>query len=154
MNLERLTRRLKREEGERKRKGRHVPYRDTVGKLTIGYGRNLDDAGLSDYEAELLLRADIQEKAWHAIYIIGEGIWDRLDDVRREILVELCFNLGPTGLSGFKRMLGAVARSDWASAAREVLDSKAARQLPLRYNRLAYRMRTGSGESPDETEMA
>ena len=41
---------LKRDEGFRSH-----PYRDTVGKLTIGYGRNLDDVGISEREAEQLL---------------------------------------------------------------------------------------------------
>lgn len=35
------------------------PYRDTVGKLTIGIGRNLDDVGISEAEAEYLLSNDL-----------------------------------------------------------------------------------------------
>jgi lysozyme len=34
-------------------------YRDTVGKLTIGYGRNLDDRGISEDEAGFMLDNDI-----------------------------------------------------------------------------------------------
>ena len=45
---------LKRHEGLRLK-----PYQDTIGKLTIGYGRNLDDRGISKEEAEYLLRNDI-----------------------------------------------------------------------------------------------
>ena len=38
MNWERLKNDIKRHEGFRSK-----PYKDTVGKTTIGYGRNLDD---------------------------------------------------------------------------------------------------------------
>ena len=38
---------------------RLTPYRDTVGKLTIGVGRNLDDVGITDAEARFLLENDI-----------------------------------------------------------------------------------------------
>jgi lysozyme len=38
------------------------PYRDQVGKLTIGVGRNLDDVGISSDEAEYLLANDIVKR--------------------------------------------------------------------------------------------
>ncbi len=38
------------------------PYRCTAGKLTIGVGRNLDDCGISQTEAYVLLENDIQSK--------------------------------------------------------------------------------------------
>ena len=34
---------------------RQFPYRCTEGKLTIGYGFNLDDVGLSRQECDLIL---------------------------------------------------------------------------------------------------
>ena len=37
------------------------PYRDTVGKLTVGVGRNLDDVGITREEALMLLNNDIAE---------------------------------------------------------------------------------------------
>ena len=38
---------------------RSKPYSDTVGKLTIGYGRNLDDVGITRNEAfQMLLLPD------------------------------------------------------------------------------------------------
>jgi hypothetical protein len=37
------------------------PYRDTVGKLTIGFGRNLEEKGISQLEAEFLLYQDIEQ---------------------------------------------------------------------------------------------
>src|SRR3990167_8906796 len=76
------------------------PYRDSVGKLTIGVGRNLDDKGLTRAEAEALL-----------------------DEPRRGVLVMLAFNAGIGGLLTFRKMLAAMGRGAWAEAARELLDS-------------------------------
>mgnify|MGYP006208816685 CR=1 FL=1 len=36
------------------------PYRCTADKLSLGYGRNLDDVGISEDEAEYLLANDIR----------------------------------------------------------------------------------------------
>lgn len=52
MNLTALKEELIRDEGLRLK-----PYRDTVGKLTIGVGRNLDDVGITKDEAMHLLAA-------------------------------------------------------------------------------------------------
>ena len=37
------------------------PYRDTVGKLTIGVGRNLEDVGLRESEIDFLLAQDVRD---------------------------------------------------------------------------------------------
>ena len=42
------------------------PYRDSVGKLTIGIGRNLDDKGISESEARMLLANDVDD-AWRGL---------------------------------------------------------------------------------------
>ena len=50
---------IKRHEGSHKQNGRHYPYVDSVGKWTLGYGRNIEDNGISDVEADYLLTNDI-----------------------------------------------------------------------------------------------
>ena len=50
MDKEKLIEQLRLHEGVE-----HMPYKDTVGKLTIGVGRNLDDRGLSDDEIDYIL---------------------------------------------------------------------------------------------------
>ena len=52
--LEKLKEQLIRHEGLRLK-----PYRCTANKLTIGVGRNLDDVGISEDEALILLENDI-----------------------------------------------------------------------------------------------
>jgi lysozyme len=120
------------------------PYRCTAGRLTIGIGRNLDDVGISQDEALLLLRNDIA-RALSAVR--AELPWfDRLDNIRQRVLVDMCFNLGIDGLLAFKQTLAAVASGDYDRAATEMLSSRWAAQVGERARRLARMMRTGKDE--------
>ncbi len=75
-------------------------YRCAAGKLTIGIGRNLDDCGISQTEAYLLLENDIQNCEKQLLDEIPE-IYNGLDEVRKSVLLNMCFNLGIGGLLGF-----------------------------------------------------
>ena len=122
--------------------GRAKPYRDGLGKLTIGVGRNLDDVGLSSSEIDLLLRNDILDK----IAQMNREIpwWISLDDTRRMVLVDMAFNLGVSGLLAFKKMLNAVFAGDYRTAAAEMLSSTWAAQVGSRADELAGMMVKGS----------
>jgi len=117
------------------------PYFDSVGKLTIGVGRNLDDVGISRHEAEYLLDQDIL-RASEALLAHLPWIND-IDSVRRAVLINMAFNMGIGGLLQFKKTLTAIKLSDWHGAARHMLDSKWAAQVGPRATRLAKQMRTG-----------
>lgn len=121
--------------------GRRFPYVDTVGKITIGVGRNLTDRGLSDDEIDLLLADDLDE---HWTKLTAALPWvESLNEVRQRVLLDMAFNLGVAGLLTFKQTLAAVHRGDWDAAASGMLDSKWARQVGARATRLATMMRTG-----------
>lgn len=116
------------------------PYTDTVGKLTIGVGRNLTDKGITHAEARYLLDTDITE----AINALVTFPWfPDLDALRQRVFVDLCFNLGVTRLRTFTKMLAACERHDWPTAARELLDSTYATQVGQRARTLATMLRTG-----------
>lgn len=117
------------------------PYRDTVGKLTIGVGRNLDDMGISIDEAMIMLDNDVTtaENELHSRFPITRN----LNGTRYWVLVNMCFNMGAPRLAGFKKMWLAVETQDWPKAAKEMLDSKWARQVGNRANELADLMRNG-----------
>ncbi len=120
---------------------RFKPYRDTVNKLTIGVGRNLEDVGLSQDEAMYLLANDIRRTYGDLINALP---WvAKLDDVRQNVLTNMAFNLGITGLLGFKHTLACVQRGEWNDAADGMLQSKWARQVGARAVRLAQQMRSG-----------
>ncbi len=58
-------------------------YRCSVGKLTIGIGRNLDDVGLSDDEQYYLLNNDVERATRACIAIFGKGLWDKWSENRK-----------------------------------------------------------------------
>ena len=120
---------------------RNKPYKDSLGILTIGVGRNLEDRGLRDDEIDLMLRNDIAEAANTAKVIFPT--FDRLTEVRKSVLVNMCFQLGETRLRGFRDFRAAVEAQAWPQAAAAMLDSKWATQTPKRAARLAEQMRQG-----------
>jgi len=118
------------------------PYRCTAGKLTIGIGRNLDDRGISQREAYVLLENDIQNCEKQLLDEIPE-IYNGLDDVRKSVLLNMCFNLGIKGLLEFKNTLAFIAAGDWERAANGMLASKWAKQVGKRAIELSEMMRKG-----------
>lgn len=124
---------------------RLFPYVDTVGKWSIGVGRNLTDLGISRAEAMTLLENDI-DHAEQAL--IAQWPWMReLDPVRYGVLVNLCFNLGARGLHGFQKFLAAVEARDWPKAAVEMADSLWAKQVGYRSMRLQRQLLSGEWQS-------
>ncbi len=137
MNPDDLLADLKRAEGLRLK-----PYRDSVGKLTIGYGRNLDDVGISKAEAEALLGAD----AAVACAELDRALpwWRDLPEPAARGLANMVFNLGLPRLLKFSRMLAALKSGDYGAAAIEAMDSKWARQVGDRAERIAALYRDAS----------
>lgn len=136
MNLDALKQELTRDEGRR-----FKPYKDTVGKTTIGVGRNLDDVGVSGDEIDLMLSNDISR----SMMSLDQALpwWTSLSDARQRVMVNLCFNLGISRLMGFKNTLAAMQLGDYDKAAAELLDSTYAKQVGDRAKRLADMIRTG-----------
>lgn len=115
-------------------------YQDSVGKWTIGVGRNIHESGISRQEALMLLENDID----HALSIVSRTAWwGSLDAVRRRVVVDMTFNLGAAGFRGFKRLNLALTRLDYETAAHEMRNSKWYSQVGERAARLARMMETG-----------
>ena len=136
MNREILIEELKKDEGVRLK-----PYKCSADKLTIGIGRNIEDRGISDLEAEFLLQNDID-------ICIDElkksfSWYEDLSDKRQRALVNMCFNLGLGKLKGFKKFIKAIENQIWNVAAEEMLDSKWADQVGERAVRLALMVLEG-----------
>tara|TARA_R110002153_G_scaffold65465_3_gene175030 strand:- start:910 stop:1326 length:417 start_codon:yes stop_codon:yes gene_type:complete len=138
MDYMRLIAQLRKHEGVE-----HKPYTDTVGKLTIGVGRNLDDRGLSDHEIDFLLQNDIQ--------LVEEELdqwwphWRSLNQTRQLVVADMMFNMGRPRLSQFKMFLAALQAANYEMASTEMLDSKWAGQVKGRATTLADMMSTGDG---------
>jgi len=119
-------------------------YVDTVGKVTIGVGRNIDakdGLGLSDKEIDFLLYNDI-DRCEEELYSTFSWI-DSLTPTRFDALVDICFNLGLPRLLKFKKALNALKAEDYNKAADEFLDSKWATQVGDRAVELSNMIRTG-----------
>jgi lysozyme len=127
---------LKRDEGLRL-----TPYRDSVGKLTIGYGRNLDAEGISADEAEYMLHNDLIA---HTQALEKALPWvTTLDQARHDALVNIAFNVGVPGLLEFKKTLALIQAGEYSLAAEELMRSKWATQVGVRAERLSAQLRIG-----------
>lgn len=135
MAIDNLADQLKRDEGVRL----HV-YVDTVGKSTIGIGRNLIDVGISQDEAELMLKNDIVKVRAQCDQL---SWFNTMDYPRQAAIMNMCFNLGYAGLLHFTHMLSALQNRDWETAAAEMMNSAWAKQVGDRATRLAQQIRTG-----------
>lgn len=130
MNITRLRNTLIRHEGLKL-----LPYKCTAGKLTLGVGRNIEDRGISKETAMQMLDEDIE--------ICLNELMERLNYFEtlptevQETLVNLCFNMGISRLMKFQLMLGAMEAGQYELAAKELLDSRYARQVGKRAEELA-----------------
>lgn len=131
-----ITDQLMRDEGLRL-----YPYTDTTGHITIGVGRNLSDEGITPDEARFLLQNDITRAETRLAAALP---WtEKLDSVRRAVFVNMTFNMGITGLLGFRTALSDAQVGNWQGAHDAMLDSKWARQVGQRAQRLAQQLLTG-----------
>lgn len=126
---------LIREEGLRLRL-----YKDSVGKFTIGVGHNIEDNGITEAAAYFILDEDIAKASTEALKL---PVFIILDQVRQDVIVNMIFNMGLSGVMGFKYMLAALSVQDWEEAAIQMLNSKWASQVGNRALELAAMIRTG-----------
>lgn len=135
MDYAKVAARIRRSEGFSR-----VPYKCPTGHLTIGYGHNLE-CGISPACAEFMLREDIEraERQVKDAFVW----WPKLTDARLFVLVDMCFNLGISGLKGFKKMLAALEAGDYETAAKEMLASRWAAQVGKRAQENAAMMKSG-----------
>lgn len=115
-------------------------YLDTVGKQTIGWGRNIEDNGISKEEADFMFDNDFsrcqRELASYPWYV------NQPKNVQ-DALMNMCFNIGIGRLLGFKKMIMALVSKDYTKAAIEALDSKWAAQVGQRAKDVALMIRQG-----------
>ena len=133
--LDRCFELLKFDEGEEL-----FPYKDTEGNLTIGVGHLLAN-GITPEVSKILFYIDFLKAQNDCLAKIP--CYSSLNEARRYVLANMCFNVGIRRLLGFKKMLAAVAAGDWSRAAAEMLDSKWARQVGPRAERLQNIMLKG-----------
>lgn len=98
-------------------------YTDTTGHITVGVGRNISKTGqgLSTDEIMFLLKNDI-DRVYRSI--CHYQWFERCNEVRRDVLIELGFNIGVEGLLSFKDFLSALEVNNPGQAVRALESSK------------------------------
>ena len=117
------------------------PYQCTANKTTIGYGRNLEEKGITEVEANFMLAEDVSffsNELSKKLYY-----FDNLNDARQAVLINMAFNLGVEGLMKFKMTLSYIENQYYEQASVEMMDSKWAVQVGNRAYELSEQMKTG-----------
>tara|TARA_R110002033_G_scaffold52067_6_gene99169 strand:+ start:1962 stop:2375 length:414 start_codon:yes stop_codon:yes gene_type:complete len=124
----------------------HEGFRSNVytcsgGKKTCGYGRNLEDIGISEEEAEMLLKNDIYEATNQ---LLNAFPWmATFSDARISAMINFTFNVGIGTVRKFSNTIEYLKNEDWEAAADEMMDSKWAEQVGDRAIQITEQIRTG-----------
>ena len=142
MDRDRLLKSVKEHEGFRSK-----VYLDTLGKRTVGYGHLCVEDHWEDdkeyewgYLEEILIK-DLREAIAGADELIEQHNCKDLEGAAKEVVVEMVFQLGKTGVSKFKKMWEALSEYNYIGASFEMLDSKWANQTPNRAKKMAALMK-------------
>ncbi len=143
-------------------------YKCPADYWTVGVGRNLEGKPLTKSEQERILGRSgltpdqvisiLKERGVtkdEALFLLGNDIEDAvadlrnfdwfedLDPVRKKVVIDMRYNLGPTRFRGFRKMIAALARGDYKAAAAEMVDSRWYHEVGNRSKRLVKMMETG-----------
>ena len=139
MNMDRLLASVKKHEGYRNK-----VYLDTLGKRTVGVGHLcVEDFWEDDKEYEEKFLMTILEHDLETAIKGAERLCSNcpdIDDLAKEIIIEMVFQLGETGVSKFKNMWKHLSALEYSDAASEMLDSRWAKQTPNRAQGMSAQM--------------
>ena len=141
MNMDRLLESVKKHEGYRNK-----VYLDTLNKRTVGVGHLcVEDFWEDDKEYEekflmTILEHDLQSAIKGAKDLMQEHGCMDIDEVAEEIIIEMVFQLGKTGVSKFSKMWKHLSALEYSDAASEMLDSRWAKQTPNRAQDMSAQM--------------
>tara|TARA_R100000231_G_scaffold50965_4_gene43123 strand:+ start:3716 stop:4189 length:474 start_codon:yes stop_codon:yes gene_type:complete len=107
-------------------------YECSEGKTSLGYGRNLDDTGITEEEANYLLDNDVDK----VIDNLDEywPVWRDMPVQAQAVCIDMTFQMGITGFMNFRRTRALMEMGDFVGASEECLRSKWAEQTPSRAN--------------------
>ena len=148
--------RLKEDEGFRT-----TVYSDSLGYATVGWGHKLTTSEiplypvgttLSTAQCEQLFQNDLASAEKNAENVVinyagGQSTWDGLTQTRQDVLINMAYNLGYSGLANFRKMLTAIKNKNYDLAAEEMKDSTWYTQVTNRANRLIALMKSGTYDS-------
>jgi len=122
---------------------RSMPYRCSAGKLTIGWGHNLDDRGITQDIAEAMLTEDINVATEDLDKIFPRSLLGNLSWKRYNGLRDMMFQLGYSRFTEFEKMIAAIKKGDWILASAEAMDSRWYNQCPIRAAEIVRMLQEG-----------
>ncbi len=139
MSIDRLVEWIKMEEGFS-----DVPYKDSLGHITFGHGlTNIT------YDESVMLVKNRLDKFSEFVDQKLDHMGISIDGFRRDVLIDMCYQLGTAGICCFVKMWEALKNMDYDEAADQMLDSLWKDQTPNRCKLLAERMRNGYDRQRD-----
>ena len=110
---------------------RSKPYKCSEGVWTIGHGLTW----ITEEESLSILSGRISEL--HLKLSEDLDWYDRMPPEIKGVIIEMCYQIGYSGVMKFKNMIANMKDINWKGASDEMLDSLWAKQTPERANRLA-----------------
>ena len=110
---------------------RSKPYKCSENVWTIGHGLTW----ITEEESLSILSGRISEL--HLKLSEDLDWYDRMPPEIKGVIIEMCYQIGYSGVMKFKNMIANMKDINWKGAADEMLDSLWAKQTPERANRLA-----------------
>ena len=139
--MEELKYRIKEHEGFR-----DTVYYDHLGNATVGWGHLVTSE--DNFTSGVTYPEEVLEQVFEKDFAKAKEGADSLckdlpiNYIARGVLIEMCFQLGVTGVSKFRNMFEALKIPDYNKASEEMLDSKLHEQTPARAKSLSYIMRS------------
>lgn len=127
--------RLKMEEGLRR-----LPYKDSRGFWTFGYGHNMETTPVSEAACAFILMEDIENAENELIRTFP--VYLKQSDVRKSVLIDMMFNMGPKALAEFETFLRYLSAEMYDLAAKDMLTSEWAKEIGHRAQVLSQMMAT------------
>ena len=117
------------------------PYKCPAGRLSIGYGHNLENNGITKSCAEFMLQEDFNSAVKCLEIIFGSDFFHSLKPNKKIALTDMMFNLGATSFLTFKKFIKAIKEKDFERASEEVKLSKAYVQCKNRYEQISKQIK-------------
>ena len=136
--METVKNRIKTHEGFRSK-----VYKDTLNKRTVGYGHLCvedwweDDKEYTQAELERIFDKDFDKAEDGMKRLCDEFKCSEIKQEAKDIITEMVFQLGQTGVKKFKNMWKHLSKLEYSLAKIEMLDSRWAKQTPNRAKELS-----------------
>ena len=115
-------------------------YKCTEGYDTIGYGFAVKDLHLDEDIAELILMRKLHNLLERIL--VAFPWFKDIDDKAKLVVINMCYQLGISGFSKFKKTIYLLETEQYEEASVEMLDSLWARQTPNRAKELSNKIKS------------